>query len=171
MRELPNINKPLIFLLDLYLYLFSSSYSVLEKKKKKREKYEDPQEREALTPLVLTRFSSRVSAGTRVPAQPVSVGCASFNPPGIIFFHFLSFSFADLPKPSLSFFAFSLSNLHFFSRVFFICLFAAFRVPLNPKFFYFYRVFSSKYPIRLMGFPHFYYSLLLFCWLRTVRRR
>lgn len=87
------------------------------------------------------------------------------------FFQFLSFSFADLPKPSLSFFAFSLSNLHFFSRVFFICLLAAFRVPLNPKFFYFYRVFSSKYPIRLMGFPHFYYSLLLFSWLRTVRRR
>lgn len=169
MRELPNINKPLIFLLDLYLYLFRAL--ILYSKKKKREKYEDPQEREALTPLVLTRFSSRVSTGTRVPAQSVSMGCASFNPPGIIFFQFLSLSFADLPKPSLSFFAFSLSNLHFFSRVFFICLLAAFRVPLNPKFFYFYRVFSSKYPIRLMGFPHFYYSLLLFSWLRTVRRR
>lgn len=77
-------------------------------------------------------------------------------------FTFLSFSFADLPKPSLSFFAFSLSNLHFFSRVFFICLFAAFRVPLNPKFFYFYRVFSSKHPIRLMGFPHFLlFSLII----------
>ena len=66
MRELPNINKPLIFLLDLYLYLFSSSYSVLEKKKRKREKNMRIRKNAKLSPLWFSHASAPESLQAHV---------------------------------------------------------------------------------------------------------